>query len=77
MPTTEQLTIKELTNQIDELSQKNERLVTQIADLNKSCLQQETEKNDLKLEIGRLKSIIHELTEKLQQLTTENPKTNL
>jgi cell division protein FtsB len=47
MPTTEQLTIKELTNQIDELSQKNERLVTQIADLNKSCLQQETEKTTL------------------------------
>ena len=64
MPATEQLTIKELTNQIDELSQKNERLVTQIADLNKSCLQQETQKDYLKLEIGRLKGIIEGLIEK-------------
>jgi regulator of replication initiation timing len=61
MPTTEQLSIKELTNQIDELSQKNQRLITQIADLNKSCLQLETEKDDLKLEIGRLKTIIEGL----------------
>lgn len=63
MPTTEQLTIKELSNQIDELSQKNERLITQIADLNKSCLQRETENHDLKLEVGRLKSIIEGMIE--------------